>query len=275
VVAGVGRTLRSPWSPARRDSKAPDVQTIAYGEHPDQTAVLYVPAGDPPGNGWPVAVVVHGGSWRQRYRRDLTAPAAADLSRRGTAAWNIEFRRVGGDGGWPMTFEDVAAAVDHLPDVDAPLDLDRIAMVGHSAGGLLALWALGRHASDPGGAPRVRPSAGCMLAPIADLGPLRGTTTSDDPLAGLLGGTAQEVADRWDAIDPVRRVGHGLPVVIGHGEDDDSVPLDQSWAYVEAARAAGDPAELVTERGDHMAVVHPGSPAWQRPAERLADLLGA
>jgi acetyl esterase/lipase len=250
------------------------VQTLTYGEHPDQSGVLYVPAGEPPRSGWPVAVVIHGGSWRESYRRDLTAPAAADLSRRGIAGWNIEFRRVGGDGGWPTTFEDIAAAIDHLPDLDAPLDLARVALVGHSSGGMLALWALGRRAGDPGGEPQVRPAAACVLAPIADLGSLR-ETTADDPLVGLLGGTAQEVTDRWEAIDPVRRVGHGLPVVIGHGQDDDSVPLVQSRAYLEAARAAADPVELITERGDHMAVVHPGSAAWQRPAERLTELLHA
>ena len=251
------------------------MQTIPYGDHPDQTGVLYVPAGDPPRTGWPVAVVIHGGSWQQMHRRDLTAAAAADLSRRGVAAWNIEFRRVGGDGGWPTTFEDVAAAADHVPELDAPLDLDRFAVVGHSAGGLLALWALSRHGGDPGGDARLAPAAGCALAPIADLAPLREVTTTDHPLAGLLGGTAEEVADRWDLVDPIRRVGHGVPVVVGHGEDDESVPFDQSRAYVDAAGTAGDPVELVTDRGDHMAVVHPGSAAWQRPAERLTALLGA
>lgn len=251
------------------------METITYGDHPDQTGVLYMPAGAPPRSGWPIAVVIHGGSWQQMYRRDLTAAAAADLSRRGVAAWNIEFRRVGGDGGWPTTFEDIAAAIDHVPDLDAPLDLDRFAIVGHSAGGLLALWALARHDGDPGGSPRLAPTAGCALAPIADLGPLREISATDHPLVGLLGGTAGDVADRWDLADPVRRVGHGVPVVVGHGEDDDSVPLDQSRAYVDAASGAGDPVELVTERGDHMAVVHPGSPAWQRPAERLVALLDA
>lgn len=251
------------------------MQTHAYGDHPEQTGVLYVPDGDPPDRGWPIAVVIHGGSWRQVHRRDLTAPAAADLSRRGVAAWNLEFRRVGGDGGWPATFEDIAAALDHVPELGPPLDHDRIAVVGHSAGGLLALWALARHDGDPGGAPRLRPAAACALAPIADLAGLRDVTAADHPLAGLLGGTANEVPERWDLVDPVRRVGHGVPVVIGHGEDDDSVPLEQSRAYVAAARDAGDPVELVTERGDHMAVVHPGSPAWQRPAERLSALLGA
>lgn len=122
---------------------------------------------------------------------------------------------------------------------------------------------------------RICRAAGCALAPIADLGPLRAVTGTDDPLVGLLGGTADEVVDRWDLVDPVRRVGHGVPVVVGHGQDDDSVPLDQSRAYVDAARAAHDPIELVIERGDHMAVVHPGSPAWQRPAARLAGLLDA
>lgn len=248
------------------------MQTIAYGEHPDQTGVLYLPDGRAPSSGWPVAVVIHGGSWQQMYRRDLTAPAAADLSRRGIAGWNIEFRRVGGDGGWPMTFEDVASAIDHVADIQAPLDLARLAVVGHSAGGLLALWALARQEGDPGGAPRVEPVAGCALAPIADLRPLR-EAGIDHPLSALLGGKATEVPERWLAVDPVQRVGHGVPVVIGHGQDDESVPLDQSRAYRDAAQAAGDFVELIVQRGDHMAVAHPGLTAWQRPAARLAEML--
>ena len=95
----------------------------------------------------------------QRYDRHLMDGLAADLDRAGRAAWNIEYRRVGlrAGGGWPATFDDVSAAIDHLAELDAPLDLARVAAVGHSAGGHLALWAAGRkgarRAAHGGGGP--------------------------------------------------------------------------------------------------------------------------
>ena len=119
-----------------------DVRTVRYGVGPEQVADLRVPEGAGP---HPVAVVLHGGFWLERYRRDLMDGPAADLTARGWATWNVEYRRLGASGGgWPATFEDVAAAVDHLPDVDAPLDLGRVSAVGHSAGGHLAGWLAAR-----------------------------------------------------------------------------------------------------------------------------------
>ncbi len=96
-------------------------------------------------------VLIHGGSWHARYGRIVMRGLGGDLVRRGWAVWNIEYRRLGDGGGWPATFEDVAAAIDHLERVPAPLDLDRVSVLGHSAGGHLALWAAGRgDASRPG-----------------------------------------------------------------------------------------------------------------------------
>src|SRR5680860_424788 len=85
----------------------------SYGRYVDQRADLYLPAGTPPERGWPVVVLIHGGFWRERHTKDLTSPIAQDLARHGLAAWNIEFRRVEGAGGWPATFDDVGAAIDH------------------------------------------------------------------------------------------------------------------------------------------------------------------
>src|SRR5215212_11926142 len=113
-----------------------------YGsDHRVQRADLYLPRGDGP---HPVVVVLHGGNWRARYGKLVTKPISADLARRGVAAWNVEYRRVGRGqgGGWPATFDDVAAAIDLLPRLsDGRLDLDDVRAVGHSAGGQLALWA--------------------------------------------------------------------------------------------------------------------------------------
>lgn len=251
------------------DRGGTDVRTSteAYGAHPEQVGDLAVPAGTPPAAGWPVVVLVHGGFWRQAFARDLMAPLADDLAERGAASWNVEYRRVGGDGGWPTTFSDVAAAVDHLAtlvDDGATLDLDRVVLVGHSAGGHLALWAAGRGLLEdpaPGADPRVVPCLVVGQAAVADLA--AGQTLGDGAAQDLLGGTSEEVPERYALADPTRLVGHGVPVLLTHGEDDDIVPLDQSRAYASAAEVAGDEVELVVLPGDHFAVTAPADALWQ------------
>lgn len=61
-----------------------------------------------------MSLPLHGGFWQSSHGLDLGAGIGADLARRGWAAWNVEYRRIGSGGGWPATFADVAAAVDHV-----------------------------------------------------------------------------------------------------------------------------------------------------------------
>ena len=82
-------------------------ETVAYGDHPSQVCDVYR-------GGDSVAVLIHGGFWRSRYGRDLEEPLVRDLVERGWTVWNIEYRRLGDGGGWPATFEDVAAAMDAI-----------------------------------------------------------------------------------------------------------------------------------------------------------------
>src|SRR3954454_21939443 len=116
-----------------------------YGTHRWARADLHVPRGEGP---FPVVVLLHGGYWRARYSKRVMKGACADLARRGVAAWNVEYRRIGRGqgGGWPATFDDVGAAIDHLATLDDPrLDLSSgVGALGHSAGGQLALWAASR-----------------------------------------------------------------------------------------------------------------------------------
>lgn len=241
-------------------------RTVPYGDDPAQVADLTVPAGSPPPAGWPTVVLLHGGFWRDRYRRDLMAPLAADLADRGFASWNVEYRRVGPTGGGvPATLEDVAAAVDALTDVapDVGLDLERVCVVGHSAGGHLALWLAGRArlpTDAPGADPAVVPCAVVGQAPVASLSAAR--DLGDGAVGDLLGARPEDDPDRYALADPVSWVGHGVAVLLVHGEDDDTVPVDQSERYEAAASTAGDEIRTVVLPGDHMTVIDPNGPHW-------------
>jgi acetyl esterase/lipase len=204
-------------------------------------------------------VLIHGGFWKAQYGRKLMRPLAHDLAARGWAAWNVEYRRVGeaSDGGYPATLEDVAAAVDFLQTLDAPLDLGRVVTIGQSAGGQLALWAATREA------PAV-PLAGVVSqAGAPDLREADRLGLGDGATAAFMGGHADDVPDRYADASPIERIPLGVPQLLVHGEADDVIPPSQSSAYAEAAQAAGDEVELVLRPGeDHFVHLDPTGGAW-------------
>jgi len=227
-----------------------------YGSHFHQFGDLLVPDGDGP---FPVAVLVHGGFWREQHTLELADDLARDLVRRGIAAWNIEFRRVGevSGGGWPVTAEDVAAGIDHLAALDAPVDRDRVVAVGHSAGGQLALWAAARPE------PRVRLAGVVAQAGVLDLREADRLELGEGATARFMGGHADEVPDAYADASPIERVPAGVPVLVVHGEADQRVPVEMASAYADAARAAGDEVDLVLRPGDdHFVHLDPASGAW-------------
>lgn len=241
-----------------------------YGSHGDNYADLSLPEGDPLG----VAVVIHGGFWRAAYDASLGRDLALDLSGRGWAAYNIEYRRVGNGGGWPTTLQDVAAAIDFLADLD--LDLSRVVAVGHSAGGHLATWAAGRPdlpTSAPGSSPRVTLTGVVSQAGVLSLRTGAAAGVGGTAITDFLGGTPEEFPERYAWADPIGQVPLDVPVVCIHGHDDDSVPFAQSEEYVAAARAAGAAVELVECGGGHMAHIDPASSAWAAVVDRLPQFV--
>jgi acetyl esterase/lipase len=236
-----------------------------YGEHPRNLADLHRPHGAGP---HPVAVVLHGGYWQPPWTKLIMRPLCLDLVSRGWAAWNVEYRRLGRDGGgWPQTFDDVARAIDHLATLaDPALDLDRVALVGHSAGGQLALWAGGRPelpAGAPGAAPRVRCRRVLALAAVCDL------SAAGRPARDLLGGGLDEVPERYAQADPMRRLPLAVPVALVHARGDETVSVQRSRAYAAAAAAAGADVTLVETPGGHRDPIDPPSEAWRAGATWL------
>jgi acetyl esterase/lipase len=256
-----------------RAQTPPPAPAIAYGDHSDQVANLHLPVGQGP---FPVVVLLHGGFWRSGWDRTLMTPLARDLAERGIAAWNVEYRRVGQEGGgWPGTLLDVAAAVDHLARVDE-IDVTRVVACGHSAGGHLALWLAGRHrlpADAPGAEAAVRLRAVLAQAAVADLAGGWNDGFGRDEMRGLLGGPPADVPGRYRIADPIGLLPLGVPQILVHGSLDDVVPLSQSRAY---ARAAGSEVELLEfADADHFDVIEPTHGAWQVVVDRLPRVFGA
>ncbi len=237
----------------------------SYGSHRSQHAELRLPRGiDLP----PVVVLIHGGSWRARYGRVVMRGLAGDLLRRGWATWNIEYRRLGDGGGWPETFQDVAAAIDLLAELDLPLDLAHVNFLGHSAGGQLALWAAGRaHLATgaPGAHPRVLPIRVISQAGVCDLAGAHHAWRGG-VVAELIGGAPDAVPERYAIADPMTHIPLEMPVLLVHGADDETVSVNFSRGYERASGRAGGEVSLVEiagAPGGHRAHIDPRGAAWR------------
>lgn len=222
------------------------------------------------GSGVPVGtvVVIHGGFWQQQFDLTYFEPFAKAAAGRGWDVASLEYRRVGGGGGYPETFDDVAAGIDALADW---LRTPDVVTLGHSAGGHLAVWAAGRPALEgtAWSAPAVAIGTAISLAGVLDL------QASHDELLGngaadeLMGGPPD--GSTWPLADPTSRIPLGVPVRCVHAPDDDLVPISQSQDYVDRATAAGADATLTEVSGGHFAATEPGTPA----ASTLLDVLDA
>jgi acetyl esterase/lipase len=263
-----------------RSARPPDL-TLRYGDGADQVADVHLP---PPGGRASFTIFLHGGFWRAQYGREHTAPLAEALAGAGFAVCAPEYRRVGQPGGgWPGTFDDVAAAVDRLPAlVEAAsgglVGSGRTILAGHSAGGHLALWAASRHRLPAGSPWRTdRPPVGCgvvALAAISDLAQCHRLRLGQRAADELMGGAPSRFPDRYAAADPARLIPVGLPVRLVHGTADDRVPHEMSVGYAERARAAGDDrAECTLLPGaGHFDVIDPLSAIWPVVAEAFGSV---
>jgi len=242
-----------------------------YGADESQFGELWLPDGESLGT----VVVIHGGFWRARYDLSLGRPLAADLAGRGYAAWNLEYRRVLGGGGWPGTFEDVAAGIDLLATL--PVRTGRVVAVGHSAGGHLAAWAAGRGklpAGAPGAGPRVAVTGVVAQAGVLALADCARERVGDTAALDLMGGGPDEMPDEYRLADPMAAVPLPAAVLCLHSRGDDAVPYSYSERYVAAATAAGGQARLAELDGDHFTLIDPASPDWAAVIAALPGLFG-
>jgi acetyl esterase/lipase len=243
----------------------------SYGDDASQFGELSRPTGTARAG---TVVIIHGGFWRAQYDLSLGRPLAADLVRRGYVVWNLEYRRVGDGGGWTATFDDVAAGIDKLAEL--AVDTSAVVAVGHSAGGQLAVWAGARPKlpiEAPGARPKVKVSAAVSQAGVLDMQTAARTGVGGTAEADLLGGSPDEVPDRYRLTDPIELLPILPPVLCVHSRQDQNVPFAQSTAYVAAAKRLGSEATLTEVAGDHFTLIDPASPAWGVVVAALPGLL--
>jgi acetyl esterase/lipase len=254
-------------------------RTIRYGPEPDQEADVWLPDGvaRPP-----VVIAVHGGFWLTDHDRAHLAPACAALAASGFLVCSVEYRRVGDPGGgWPGTFTDITTAIARLPVLLADGgEIGPIALLGHSAGAHLALWAAGAHrlaAEHP--LHRTAPFPAAGVVSLGGIGAFDAVLTEGglgaDALHGLLGGGPDTVPERYAAADPSLLLPNGVRTILLHGSRDREVPLAASNDYAKLARAAGDRTDLrVLDGIGHFQPIKPGSPAWPQVVGAVAEIIG-
>ncbi len=188
---------------------------------------------------------------------------AVDATSRGVATWNIDYRSVGDPGGgYPGTLEDVARAIDHLAQVDEPLAIDDVTVVGHSAGGHLALWTGSRDQlspGDPGANPIIEPHTVVAQAAVVDLRLAAEVNLGSSAVEALLGGEPDEVPEHYRVAQPVF---DGPRIIAVHGRYDQTVPISQSGLIPEAVG-------IFSDTGTHFDVLDPRHELWLRTVVEL------
>src|SRR5882724_9283618 len=244
----------------------PADQCASYGADPNQFVDIRLPKGSRP---HPILLNIHGGFWRAKYDLAHTGHLCEALRTAGIATFNVEYRRAGNDGGgWPGTFEDIRAAYRFVRQERSRfhLDLDRLIVMGHSAGGQLAL-CLAAHESSLGQT--------ISLAGVVDLKKAFALHLSNDAVSQFLGGKPSDVPEHYREADPMElSITHARQWLL-HGAEDDTVPAAFSRDYAEQKKRRGERVELVEiAHAGHYDLIDPRAEAFKKVKTAVLSALG-
>jgi acetyl esterase/lipase len=240
----------------------PADRRVVYGPDPNQFIDLRLPAGK---GIHPLAMFIHGGFWRAKYDLAHAGHICAGLARAGFVCANLEYRRVGNEGGrWPGTFEDIRNGLRFLQAhaMEWNADPKRTVVLGHSAGGQLALALAARE-------PAVRGAV--SLAGVVDLRRAYELHLSNDAVVGFMGGTPEQMPDHYREASPIE-VPITPPQVLIHGTHDETVPASFSRDYVANKALKREPVKLVELDCGHYELIDPGSDAGKRVIQEAVAL---
>ena len=275
----VGCDLRETLRSILKRESSPFDTRVHYGSDRSQIAELRFPNRK---GRFPLLFVVHGGFWQSAYDLSHIGHLCAAITSKGIITCNIEYRRIGNlGGGWPGTFQDISLATHRILQTmsnDSRCDPAHTAIIGHSAGGHLALWLVGSHRIRKGSPlhseQKQTITRAISLAGVSDLRQAWKTRLGHGTVTRLMGGTPDEHPDRYNAGSPIDLLPTGARQVLVHGADDDTVPVSQSEVFVQRAEKLGDRPTLVKLDGmGHYELIDPESEAWPAVARAVLSLL--
>jgi acetyl esterase/lipase len=249
----------------------PADERVAYGSDVNQFIDLRLPPKTGSREPYPLAINIHGGFWRARYGLDHAGHLCAALTKNGVATANVEYRRVGDPGGsWPGTFDDIRSSCRFLLQSASRCNFDskKILVMGHSAGGQLALCLAAHEPS----VTRV-----ISLAGVVNLRRAYELHLSNDAVVEFLRGTPKEVPDHYHEADPMQLSIPQARQRLIHGSADDVVPADFSRDYVASMKHAGrgkaDVRLLEIPGAGHYDLIDPRTAAWKQVAQSVQEIL--
>lgn len=235
VAQGSSATLE--WIDARfpRDRAITLAAEGSYGPAANQNVELWVPAGEAPQGGWPLATFVYGGGWHSGDTASYRF-VARTLGEAGFATALVGYRLVPG-GRFPAMLEDTAAgvrwALDHAKAAGAAPE--RTVLIGHSAGAYNVLMlGLDPQWLEQAGVPQSAIGGIVSLAGPADFYPF-----TSDSARNALG----HVADPRTTQPISFARADAPPILLLHGTADTVVRVRNSRNLARVIGAAGGPVE--------------------------------
>ncbi len=247
---------------------------LEYGTHPSQFGVLSIPPSSSP---CPVVVTIHGGYWKSEHSLGQLTDITNDLNTHGYATWNIEYRRVGEIGaGFPGTFTDIIDAVNYLNVIkhQFKIDLSNVIVLGHSAGGHLALWLASRVTSTT-----YFPNLTIDIKKVISLSGITDLKTMyafqkengrDNAISNFMGGDPITMNNNYLLGSPIELLPFNVEQVLIHGDFDNYVPVEQAISYYDKANEVGEKISIyIIPETDHFMVINPLSLAWKTVIDSL------
>ena len=247
---------------------------LRYADHQRGFAELRLPTGKGP---FPLAVIYHGGCWKTGIASQAyMAPLATRWQQQGIATLNVDYREVGDGGGWPGSFEDWATSAKLIEDVAArhPIDRKRVTLVGHSAGGLPAVWLASASGADGpiGKRKPVTARAAIVLDGPGDVGPEQPAFDALCQFSAVAPFIGTLAPARYGAISPATHAPQLAEILFVQAK----LPAP-SAATQSALGKAGAKVSVRENIGQsHFAIITPGNPVYTaNEAAMLAVIKGA